>query len=202
MPDIPERINATDRVYIFNTAVEAPESVSPGTKVKGAVTFDTTSAIKHMVIHSIIVKLECQEYRVTPPNADHSVPSGDSSSAPKPRRRGSFSEFFQKHGAAPMLSHKKTSAYGAVNEVEHLPVETKSDITFSILPQNLVDTELAPGKHVYPFEVDLPRDWPVVSAADDKHGDVLMLISRLHGIVEVEGVKDECFSFLHVVEPF
>ncbi|KAJ3073068.1 hypothetical protein HDU98_002274 [Podochytrium sp. JEL0797] len=159
-------------------------------------TFDTTSAIKNLKIQSITLKLECQSYHVTPPITTNQTAS--ESIADEKHHRRTFLDFFHSHGKAP--KQKTTSAHGAVNEVEHLPVEIKSELSFPLLPATEVNTELKPGRHAYAFEIDLPSDWPVTTALDNNASEVLMLVSRFHGTIEVENVKEECYAFLHVVE--
>ncbi|KAJ3052014.1 hypothetical protein HDU99_008269, partial [Rhizoclosmatium hyalinum] len=124
-------------------------------------------------------------YHVAPPNVDVSATTVQSQS-----HHIAFLDFFRKHGRAPVTQD---------DEPHNLPFEVKFQSQLSLLNAKEVGSELIQGQHEYSFEVQVPLEFPLTKAEEHGTTDVILVVSRLHATVQVEGVREECYKILHVL---
>ncbi|KAI9335993.1 hypothetical protein BDR26DRAFT_865509 [Obelidium mucronatum] len=196
-------LNLLDKTYVFNAVITAPADATPGSTLQGKVVFDTTVADIH--IQAATLKLECLEFHITPPTtpeyneATPAVTGTQDAHATTHHENHhlNFLTFFHKHGKAPKKAKK--TALSLVSHEDHLPNEIKFESTISLIPASENNTVIKPGRHEYEFSINLPQNLPLTTAVDRASNDVVLIVSRLHAVIQIENVKEEVFSVLHVL---
>ncbi|KAJ3028641.1 UNVERIFIED_CONTAM: hypothetical protein HDU68_001222 [Siphonaria sp. JEL0065] len=204
-------LNLLDKTYVFNATITAPSDAVPGSSIQGKIVFDTT--VQNVHLQAATLKLECLEYHISPPSTPEytttppvATPFQVAAAVPEKSHRH-FLDFFHKHGKAPKKIAVSTSAANPaaadsgvlVTHEEHYANDIKFEHTISLIPAAENNSIIKPGRHEYEFTIQLPQNFPLTSAVDKSATEVILVVSRLHAVIQIENVKEDVYHVVHVL---
>ncbi|KAJ3010049.1 UNVERIFIED_CONTAM: hypothetical protein HDU68_002361 [Siphonaria sp. JEL0065] len=205
-------LNLLDKTYVFNATITAPSDAVPGSNIQGKIVFDTT--IQNVHLQAATLKLECLEYHISPPSTPEyastppvATPFQVAAPMPEKGHHKHFLDFFHKYGKAPKKIATSASTVNStavdsgvlVTHEEHYANEIKFEHTISLIPATESNSIIKPGRHEYEFTIQLPQNFPLTSAVDKSAIDVILVVSRLHAVIQIENVKEDVYHVIHVL---